>query len=244
MTTDQFIALGASVGACLSAVATLWTVRQMARQREASYKPELALSRTFFRSVADPLAKGSLPVWWTEPEGIGSEPAVARRPFTVPLRNIGLGTAKKVEVSWSFQIADMVETANQLAQRSLTPAYFSYEAGALHLDSDSVGRSVSMWQNQQHDSIDYVMPAAVESKPVLLRVPHAYIQLVSALIFFAAKDKGRKAFPDIPALSLKLEYRDIGDQKHGAGFEVGCELGAFTGEGEILSGSLEFTKAV
>ncbi len=151
MTTDQIIALGASVGACLSAIATFLTIRQMARQREASYKPELTPSRTNFCSTTNPLTGGALPDYWAEPpEGADAVPAAPRMHFSVPLRNIGLGAAKTVDVSWSFQINEFVEAVNKAAQRSLTPAYFSYQSGALHFKSDSGDSSTSMWENQRH----------------------------------------------------------------------------------------------
>ena len=44
MTADQYIALGASVAACMAAIAAFWTVWMMARQQRATYRPELALS--------------------------------------------------------------------------------------------------------------------------------------------------------------------------------------------------------
>ena len=243
MTIDQIIALAASIGACLSALATFLTVRQVARQREASYKPEITPSRTHFRSTTNPLTKGPLPDLWVEPlEGADPVPARPGTHFSVPLRNIGLGAAKAVEASWSFQIGAFVEAVNRVAQRSLTPAYFSYESGMLHFNTDNSGRSTSIWQNQQRASIDYLMSAAVESKPVMLVVPHAYITLVSALLFFNARDKDSKRMPDIPPLTLQLVYRDIGDRKHSGAFEVHCELAAVRGDGEVLHGWLEFTK--
>jgi hypothetical protein len=56
MTNDQIVALLASIGACLSAVATFLTVRQIAKQRVASYRPELALSQSIFEGSTDPAA--------------------------------------------------------------------------------------------------------------------------------------------------------------------------------------------
>ncbi len=76
----------------------------------------------------------------------------------------------------------------------------------------------------------------------MLVVPHAYIILVSALLFFNGRDKSSKALPDIPPLSLQLGYRDIGDRKHNGAFEIHCKLGAIRGNGEVLHGWLEFTK--
>lgn len=244
MTADQIIAVSASVGACMSALATFLTVLQIARQRESSYRPELAISRTFFSSTTDPLAEGLIPGVWTEHEVQQAEEAstVRRTQFAVPLRNIGLGTAKTVDVSWAFDIGELTKRVNDLAQLSSTPAQLSYESGTLHLKSENVGTFTSMWCNQKHSSMDYVMSAAVDNKPGRLVLPHAYIQLVSALVFFTATEKNHGTFPEIPRLTLQLDYRDIGDQKHRATFAVQCELEAVSSNGQIIRGVVEFTK--
>jgi len=242
MTIDQIIALLASVGACLAALATFLTVRQIAKQREASYRPELALSRTVFDGSADPITKGALPTLWVRKAQDG-EAEPTSRTFAIPLRNVGLGTAKGVAVSWSFPISEVVEEVNQLAQRSLTPAYFTYENGALSVKSDSLGNSTSFWRNQDRDSIDYVLPAAVQKEPVLVHLPHTYIQLCSALLFLGAKDKDRKSFPEIPVLRASFDYYDIGARKHQAVFEIKFQLVALGGNGEFIQGYLDAKKS-
>jgi hypothetical protein len=93
MTIDQVVALLASIGACLSAVATFLTVRQIAKQREASYRPELALSRILFEGSRGPIAEGAIPSFWTKkPEYDESQKELQR--LTVPLQNVGLGPRK------------------------------------------------------------------------------------------------------------------------------------------------------
>ena len=241
VTIDQFIALSASIGACLSAFATFLTVSQMARQREATYRPELALSRTPVRSLGD--GSQSLPEVSTEKSAPGDETRIGPMGCRVPLRNVGLGAAKEVRVSWAFEINRTVDIANKLAQRSLVPAYFVYESEALSFKSDSMICWTSMWGNQQHRLIDYVLPAAVDDTPILLDVPHAYLQLASALVFFGARTPDKDA-RDIPTLNLRLDYLDIGGRTHRASFEIDLTLEATTGDGKILVGSFEMKKAV
>ncbi len=132
---------------------------------------------------------------------------------------------------------------NQLAQRTLTPAYFTYESGQVSLKSDSLGGCTSFWKNQEKVWIDYVLPAAVQSEPVSLTLPNAYVLLCSALLFFGAKNKDAKLFPEFPVLKVSFEYLDIGEQKHQAVFDIALHLIAFSGEGQFIHGYLESRKA-
>ena len=235
MTVDQFVALGASVGACLSAIAAFLTIRQIARQREASYRPELALSRTAIRSTRD--NEKALPTLWTESSN--PEPAKAEWPgrrLVLAVRNVGLGTAKRVSVSWSFPIEEAVQNANQLAGVSRV---LKYEAGRLKLHMDDKLQVSSMWRNQQRDSIDYIMPASIEREPTLLTVPHAYALVVSALVFFYAKTRNSQMELSLPVLRLDMSYSDISQLTHSESFEIRCEIASVNSAGEIGHAWLE-----
>ena len=189
MTIDQLIALSASIGACLSALATFLTVQQVAKQRRASYQPDLALTQIVVTGVPDSNNKSPLPIVWnTNPPGIGSSQP---RRCAIPVLNVGLGAAKDVVVSWSFPIDELVKSVNDLAQRTLTPAYLRNEHGTLYIKSDLFGDIDIMWQNQQVSRIDYVLPATVQDKPLYLEMPWAYVTLVSMLLYFRLRDPQR-----------------------------------------------------
>lgn len=101
ITIDQWIALGASVGACASAFATFRTVGQMKMQREATYRPELLIESTQFQMPFRTHAEtGALQkTWYTHQEDVSEEKSPD---FKLYMRNIGLGTAKDIEVIWQF----------------------------------------------------------------------------------------------------------------------------------------------
>ena len=239
MTLDQFVALSASLAACASAVATFLTIRQMAKQREASYRPELAFSTTHFEGSS--ATDGQLPdnwIVWTP----RSEPSNNQRELEIPLHNVGLGAARDISLTWSFPIERTVEEANALAQQALVPAYLTFEKGMLSITSDSLGKWMSMWKNQQHISMDFVLPASIPKESLALRLPHAYIQLCSALVYFAAHIEKRETFPAFPSLTAKLEYQDIGGTRHEADFEFTVDLESFSGKGEVIYGTVECRK--
>lgn len=236
MTNNEIIALLASLGACFSAVATFLTVRQIAKQREASYRPELLFSRIFVECTKD---SSPIPTHWTT-KGEDEKTNIQSRFFSLPLRNIGLGTAKNVSVSWSFPFESVIKQINETAQKTLSAAYFTFDKDSLSIDSENLGKSTSMWINQKQVTLDYVLPAAITHEPVMLNLPHAYIQIVSSLLYFSAKDK--KPFPEIPPLIAKVEFYDIGEAKHSSTFNIQFQVSAIGSAGEFICASIESQK--
>ncbi|MBI2275727.1 MAG: hypothetical protein HYU74_00100 [Dechloromonas sp.] len=241
MTIDQIIALSASVGAFMSAIATFLTVKQMSHQRQASYLPELVLSRTIFEGTPGPISAGPIPTHWVPKPGGESKTEVMPL-FSLPLTNVGLGVAKDISVSWSFPIEEVIRQINDLAQQTLTPLYFNFEDGAVSIKSESLGGGTSFWKNQQKETLDYVLPASVQKEPVPLKIPHAFVLLSSALLFVSSKNTSRKSAPSIPQLVARLEYRDIGNKAHTTAFGINLQLIAFGGDGSFINGYLESKK--
>jgi hypothetical protein len=228
MSIDQFIAVAASIGSCMAAIATFLTVRQMSKQRTDSYHPELALSRIVFD--ARPLTDGGLPTLWRTTSNSDSENIDGTKSpfsFSVPLSNIGLGAAKDVKIFWEFPLGELTEKINQLAQSAAVAARFTFDNGMLSTESELFGKQVSIWKNQQKAHIDYVLPAAVQHEPETLQLPHAYVVAASAFFHMCAKNKNRQSFPELPALKVTFNYLDIGDRKHTAAFDMELEVGAF-----------------
>ena len=244
MTPDQWIALTTSVGACLSALATFLTVRQIAKQREASYRPELAISQVDFEAGPDPIRAGVLPTKWIARNWKEIEKPATFEDLSLPLRNIGLGSARAVHLQWDFDLAGTVKTANELAQRTLTPAYFSIDEWSVSIKSEDLGNGSSLWKNQREVVIDFVLPASINKKPVLVRLPHAYVQLASALVYLRSKDKEKEHSFELPSLSATFTFSDIGGIKHDAVFDVKVHLVALSDGGEGMTGYVECSKRV
>lgn len=243
MTPDQWIALAAGVGACSSALATLLTVRQIAKQREASHRPELAISQVHFEAGPDPIRAGVLPTKWIARDWKEMEKPATFEDLSLPLRNIGLGSAKAVRLHWDFDLAATVKTLNELAQRTLTPAYFSIDSLGVSIKSETLENGSSLWKNQREVPIDFVLPASIEKEPVPVRLPHAYVQLAAALVYLRAKDKKEHSF-ELPSLSAAFTFSDIGGIKHDAVFDVKVNLISLSGSGEGMTGYVECSRRV
>jgi hypothetical protein len=240
MTIDQVIALAASTGACMAAIATFLTVLQISKQRKASYRPELALSRTIIEGVVDEAAASHLPSLWTAQlqDNMSTKDHSAGKRCAIPLANIGLGAAKGVKVSWNFPIEELVEQLNKRAQRTLTPAYFTFDKNIFSVKSEKLGNWTSMWINQRSEKIDYVVPIAIQREAFMLTLPHAYIGGISALLALSFDDKDNE-FPDIPSLRVEFEYLDVADENHQSTFKIQFHLIMMGNNGRLIHAYLE-----
>jgi len=222
------------------ALAAFWTIRMNVRQQRAAYRPELALLRTMIRSTRG--SEELLPRLWTashhaEPDHTSDS---VRRLF-VAVSNVGLGTANGIRVKWSFPITDTVQEVNEIAGNA---GALTYERGLLNFVVDDKHQVSSLWRNQQRGSIDYIMPASIETVPTPVMVPHAYALVVSAMVFFCARMDTPNTKLSLPVLRLDKSYEDIGQRSHSTSFDVSCEIGVFNGDGEIEHGYFKHRRLV
>ena len=235
-------ALVAALAAMVTAWGTLQTVRQMQIQMEASYRPELTFARVYLKAEPDspstPLpthwTEQPLPTHWTEePRFPVSGTTTSTSKITAPawfftnLYNVGLGAATSINVVWNFTIEGMIEEVNRLAQRTLTPAFYEYNKGALSLESQTWPPRTILWENEKKASLDYIMPESTHHTAAALRFPLTYIQLFSTYLYLQILQKDNRAetkiFPlqiDTFPLQIDISYGDISGRRHQVSFSL------------------------
>ncbi|MDD5300044.1 MAG: hypothetical protein PHD65_06075 [Gallionella sp.] len=242
MTIEQLITLLAGIGTVVSAGVAFWAVLQMKKQRELSYLPDLVISRMFFDGCRCQDAESYFANGWTPSPFLkieGDEEFV----FYLPLRNVGLGTAKNISVAWSFPIEEIVCKLNDLGQKNLPLTHFSFDDGKITIQSESLGnQGLNSWFNQQKSSLEYLLPVTVKSEPVKLEFPILFTQLCSYLFFFHEKNNDPNSMQNFPVIRAHFEYYDIGGELHKTDFDINVLLRHAEGDGRIVSGELEATK--
>ncbi len=221
MTLDQIINSAVVIATFVSAIGTLLTVRQMAQQREASYRPELVFSRMRFKGSQNAGLAGK---YWDWSNSDIVEKTKASMLLSIPLRNVGLGAAKDISVSWSFPIEEMIHLVNTVAQRTLALVYLTYEKGVVSVESEKFGKGPLFWQDQSHPTLDCVLPASIQKEPDQVILPGMFMELAAIFLIIAAKEKDRTPYPEIPMLKACLKYRDIGDKSHTSNFEIKLDV--------------------
>ena len=192
------------------------TVTQISRQQRASYRPEIAFSRVFFEASTK---DAKLPTRWANWGKKRGESPLQDDRLSVPLANIRLATAKDVSLRWSFPFDRAVQQVNELAQQELVPIYLQFDDKGLHLDS-TFFRYGSNWQNQRDKSWDYVLPVSIEPNSTLVEIPHAYILLVSAIIYIMHKNMKLGA---VPPISVDLMFADVAGNRYKSSFQFNID---------------------
>lgn len=251
MTNDQIIALSASIAACVSGVAgaisgfaALRTNKEMVRQRQASYQPELAFSRVVFDARSKPVVETALPLYWIPRDGQQSPDGTAspaKTNLTLPLSNVGLGAARDVQITWSFALDQAIERLNDAAQRTNTSASFKQENQIVHVSGDAFGNFSSFWRNQKQASLNYVMPLTDAGGTIPVEIPDAYIAIYCIEIFLTLKQasqaNGEKTLSfDLPNLLADIRYSDIGGSIHHRTFEFTTDIVAAASDGKSFAG--------
>lgn len=239
MTVDQCFAHVANAASLVTAIAALGTVLMMARQLRAAYRPEIALSRAVIRSTK--VNEEILPrLWIASPDSDPDYIPSSIYGLCIEVRNIGLGTANDLRIKWSFPIEEVVKELNEIAD---TKRVLSYNRRSERLNirvDDRLVKSVG-WTAHRRSSMDYIMPASIETTPTTLMVPPAYQSVASAMVFFCGTKELPKE-PSLPSLKLEIRYKDIGQRTHSVSFDIRCRIGTWNSDGEIVRGYLEYRR--
>ena len=226
MTASETISLFSGIGTFLAAIATFLTVREIIKQRKSSYRPELVLSKIVFCASADMRRGRNLPALWTNDHKVTEN----SREIEIPLSNIGMGAAKSVVVKWDFPITEALSLVENIHSDANDEASFTFKSDILTIKSKLLGSFSSMWGNQKTQMLDYVLPASIQTEPTTIKIPHAYMALVSSLMYLAAQ-KDLLELPAIAPLTATFEYRDIADERRKAAYNIEFGLIALFGDG-------------
>ncbi|MBD8473405.1 hypothetical protein IFT98_05990 [Pseudomonas sp. CFBP 8770] len=200
LSTDQLIAVSSSVAAAVSALATLFTVLQVSENRKSSYRPEIIFVRTRFDSTRQAGA---------DPHGM-----MTAEKISVDAYNIGLGSAKNIELSWSFPIPLALEKINALAAAGADLNHYSYEHGMVSSKGKHAAVSISLWRNQKVKKLDFALPASVDDQPLSIDIPPAYVMLWEPYVIGAVRIGKAELLADFPLLVCTITYQDVGGVKY------------------------------
>jgi hypothetical protein len=200
LSTDQLIAVSSSVAAAISALATFFTVLQVSENRKSSYRPEIIFANTRFSSTRK--VKNDHPN--TDPE----------KYISVDMYNIGLGSAKNIEISWSFLINSTVEKMNSLANLGAKLNRYKFENDMIFSEGENSNISISVWRNQKTLKIDFVLPASIDNQPQVISIPPAYIELWDSYVTSAISIDQTELLEDFPPLTCIITYQDVGGVKY------------------------------
>ena len=222
----------ANMATLLTALATLFAVLEMRRQRKSSFRPDLVVVNESIVAEKHPTISFPAPIRWHEPEVIYSGAvsvttiAPIRLDYSVRVYNLGTGPAKDLIFEWSFDLSKLVEAVNSLSQRLFAGQFIELtSANWLKFTSKSDGSNEINLDGDLKREEDFLLPSSIIHSPCLVRLPSSYINLISSYVQLSAKS-GMDGIPNfqIPPLCLKMTFRDMDGSSVHRKFSFGFEL--------------------
>jgi hypothetical protein len=218
MSLDQYISLAASTGTLLAAIATLFVVLEMARQRRASYRPDLLLSGFSFSAHGKDTSRAETYSGWevTDAQDTSDKPSLG--PFElIRIMNVGLGTAKDVRLTWSCDFERMIRLLNRLAEEAELPERWELRDGKIFYKDRKVSFAMEMTE-----ILEPIPPATIDKAPRYIHIPSIYtLAYATAVYAFAHGSHSEKEvdyvdvfLDEMPPLKLSVAYDDPGDRRH------------------------------
>jgi hypothetical protein len=238
-TSDQTISLIAGAATLAIALATFLTVREIARQRKASYRPDIVAARQY--AYAYTVANGFRSHWSRERvEPSEAEALLLGERYSFTLLNVGIGAAKSITATWAFDLDRWIETLNALAQKTFTSLYIERDTQAetVKISGPDYGNATHMVGNQRRQQFGHLLPASLDQSGIQLDVPPCFLALISLQIAMASRLQPSSViggeWAALATAQLSLDYFDVGSGLHHKTFRLLFELlgvGRKSGEG-------------
>lgn len=227
-TVDQYIAGLTGVATLVAALATLLTVREMAKQRKSALKPDLISSHQYAYVFAEKPFLGMRYAWAKDrsrpPEGL------QHSRYGITVLNVGTGAAKQLRSEWKLDLAIMVSHVNVLARSSSVPvsADIDPSTGEVRILWPDRVTGAYLVANQLDQDRGHLLPTSLDQIGHHIEVPSVYLTLIALQVALgqAARETVSQAgglvrFPD--ALLL-LNYMDVLGEQHRKQLNVAFEL--------------------
>ncbi len=241
----------AGIASLLTAIIMFLTLREMQIERKNSYKPDPVLQTRscsiYCQSFNQGPKKGRYVSFRFLEEDLlgatelahvfGSEDSSL---FSIPLVNIGLGTAKKIECNWNF---DADEFSKKIQKIDMEKRFrFSVKDDFLSINIYGEPHSSSSIQMQR--KFEYILPINIDKSNSSLTIPPAFLEMLGVMthLLSICPHEILSKIPDytnIPELELEIKYTDIQNIKYFKKLKVKFNLVSF-----VVSGKIEGTSNI
>jgi len=196
----NIITSGATIGALISSLVALFTLREMRAQRVHSYKPEIAIPEVCFNYTNE--FPNYIRIWTTDD----------KEPLKLKIHNIGRGVAKNIKFEWEYDIVKMIERFYLLRTSEGHEINLDISGDRLTYTESGVIKSGG-GITSDNTSLDFMLAAETNIEGHLLDLPMTYITISTSIYKYSDP---RKIFnlenynEGLEPLHLKISYEDIG----------------------------------
>jgi len=217
-----------AIAAVIYTIITFKTLKEIKAQREMTYRPDIIIDEGLFYIYSYKTDKGEFPVEYTydKKDPMYNCNDFKMSSFSVNLFNIGLAAAKEIHITYSVHLDKIIDAI--LEQNKLLPAekiidirkekrFIEFKPAKKAVG----GASFHSIDNQLKKEINHIPPANISNSPIKISLPSYLLEVHSILIYnFWLSEAKQKEFPELPVVNVKIDYVDIGNNKHSKDYEL------------------------
>lgn len=222
----DLINISASIGAFVSAVVAVVTLREIKKQRESTYKPELVMRSLNIGISKSPFCLGEDEILEYKVSNFNDYSTnyneVKNSTFAgYLLNNLGFGIAKKVTCTWIYDHEKAIEELRNVIGEDFR---INHHTGSYYLEDlkdDNFFYSANYSFDFGPDFTEYIAPVSVEknfnfhSVPrVILFTHYLYLIFEFQIHTTVPQQFGVYEFESLPKPRLEIEYFDLNDKKY------------------------------
>lgn len=224
-TPAQWLTVLADLTTVVGVGAAVYALFEMKRQRNAAYRPQLIIEGGWAELIGEQSVRGPQTYFqWHPAHDDGTPYTRAERrsihstlEFDLPFRNLGIGSATHVQVSFEFDAEGVVHELQQAIALLPVAEQFPVEIkdGLLFINGKHhiVHEFPSFFgplQPEHPENWPSMVPVGLEASPYGLKLPPHYLAALSTLLSVRPQPVTNTPVP-LPSLRCTLQYTDIAE---------------------------------
>lgn len=195
-----------------------WTLFEIRAQRLSMYVPELLIKEKMIEFHVD-LSKKYFNVNTLPYPAFDSIDEIIKGPDKyesdnyLEIHNIGLGTAKNVEVEFSFNIWDFIELIKELDTNKIFEIKEIGNGFTITVGKTTKGKNILFFLNKDKNTFNYVY--LKNNNEVIFPMPPSFITLYGiywALVPLDSNTSFKSLIKKLPRVRIDIKYKDISNR--------------------------------
>jgi hypothetical protein len=215
-TLVSIFAIIAAISTVIYTFVTVKTLKEIKRQRETTYLPNVVLGESSYTMKIDKDLKHNS----IQFEDVTTK--IKTNDCFLNIYNIGLASAKNLNII--FEINDnkfielIKENISEVEIAELGNGFLSIK----HKEFNG-GHNLAAQKNK---SKDFLIPINIENKPFKLELP-SYLMTILYLLVYNLEDN-YELISDLPHFDLKIKYEDLSNKQHFINYQLKLNVFAMT----------------
>lgn len=209
-TITDWIGSLSAIASLITAIIALLTVREIKKQREHSYYPDLNLANfEFFVYKYDKEEQNeeekddTIFLYYAKKQIEESQPKTGYNELSININNIGFGVAKAINYEWSFDFRE--------AQKVIDANAFELNEDDFCITFSSLNVDWTYALNEENygDFINFILPYSQENRNIEIRIPQYFMDLYWVYMAKGLLTKDVSIGDRFPPIVLSINYENI-----------------------------------